>query len=83
MKRKSNGCFFIIKSPHEKESKTVLHFGFHAMDSGSMCWSPDSLSVELRFHILSLAGLRIPKPRIPGFHEQKFSRIKDPTSENV
>ena len=76
-KENTNGCCFIFKSPREKKSKTVLHFGFHAMDSGSMYWSPDSLSVELGFRILSLAGFRIPKPRIPGLHEQKFpgSRI--------
>ena len=77
MKRKQQWLFFIFKTPHEKESKTVLHFGFLAMDSGSIYWSPDSLSVELGFRILSLAGFRIPKPRIPGFHVQKFpgSRI--------
>ena len=77
MKRKQQWVFFYIQIAPWKKSKTVLHFGFHAMDSGSMYWSPDSLSVELGFRILSLAGFRIPKPRIPGLHEQKFpgSRI--------
>ena len=53
------------------------------MDSGSMYWSPDSLSVELGFRILSLAGYPDSEAQDSWIPRAKISRIKDSTSENV
>ena len=73
MKRKRNGCFFIFKSPHERNPRQS-----RILDSTP--WIPDPCTVELGFRILSLAGFRS-----PGFLDSTsiLSRIKDSTSENV
>ena len=46
--------------------------GFWIIRHGS--WISDSLSVEFQL----LSAFRVPKPRIPEFHEQKFHRFGNP-----
>ena len=54
-------------SPHVRESKTVLDYGFHAVDSVLQLLDSKSFSVEL--------GFRIPRPRIP---QAKLPRFRIP-----
>ena len=74
------------QSPLVRESKTVLHSGFHAVDSGfqvldssvlSGTWILDSNSecMELR---IPWAQLQIPKPRFPDFPGKIFPGFRIP-----
>ena len=51
---------FVTRGPHVRESKTLLHSGFHAVDSGFLVFA---------------SGTWIPDSKIfpdSGFHKQKF-----------
>ena len=64
--RSTQGCATSPNvSPHVKKSKTVLHSGFHGVDSGFQVVNPNSQWNSLNSRFQSLVGFRIPKPRIP------------------
>ena len=60
------------KSPHVRESKTVLDSGLQVLDSSSWRWTLDS-------GFQSSAGFRIPKANFPGFPipQPKVSQIPE------
>ena len=67
------------RSPHVRESKTVLDSGFHAMDSGFSLLDLKSFSVDLGFRIPIVSGILDSYSCIPdskaqdsGFHKQNF-----------
>ena len=71
------------KSPHVRESKTLLDSGFHAVDSGFHLLDSRSFSVELGFRIRIVSGIPDSYTCIPdskaqdsGFHKQKFPRFR-------
>ena len=73
-KKKITTIFCYFKSPHVRESKTVLDSGFHTVDSGSAWyWIPVFVRGTLDFEFQSLVGFAIPKAV---FHIPK-SRIPD------
>ena len=84
MKKKKTAMLVLLNlnRPIKRNPGQSCIFGFHAMDSTSMNYSSDSLSVELGFCILSLDGFRIPKPRFLD-STSKISRIKDSTIDDV
>ena len=72
------------KSPHERESNTVLDSGFHVV----LAWIP-VFAVELEFSILivsysstpdSLSCITDSKAQDSGFHNEKFLRFQNPFS---
>ena len=74
-------------SRHVRESKTVLDFGFHAVDSRVQLLDSRSFSVELGFRIPIVSGILdfygcIPDSQAQdsGFRKPSFSRLRDPDS---
>ena len=47
----------LTRWPHVTESKSALDSGFHTIDSGFQCWTPDPLLVELGFRIPIVRGI--------------------------
>ena len=71
------------RSPHVRESKTVLDSGFHAVDSEFQLLDSRSYTVELGFRIPIVSGIPDSHSCIPdsnsqdsGFHKQKFPRFR-------
>ena len=78
----------IDRSPHVRESKTLLDSGFHAVDSGFHLLDSRSFSVELGFRIRIVSGIPDSYTCIPdskaqdsGFHKQKFPRFRIPNAK--
>ena len=76
------------KSPHVRESETLLDSGFHAVDSGFQSLDARSFSVELGFRIRIVSGIPDSYTCIPdskaqdsGFHKQKFARFRIPNAK--
>ena len=74
-----------LASPHIRESKKVLDFRFHALDSGfwipdSRFQAPDSSLCQWDSGFLELY-FWLQKPRFP-IPQAKFSRIPDSTSKH-
>ena len=86
--RSTQGCATSPNvSPHVKKSKTVLHSGFHAVDSGFQVVNPNSQWNSLNSRFQSLVGFRIPwavfripKPRIPDSTRKNFPGFWNPHS---